>query len=261
MTFKLIFNEFSVRFFNIKTIISIIVIAIICIVAAQDEMIPGVSVSYLINHIMVFSHIQELILVASAFPVVMTFCDDWEHRFTFNQVIRTNTLNYAISKVTLAFFGSFLVTFIGLFISVGVLLLWFPLYIPHEFTVLARMFPAYSELVFSAYPVTALLLKITVFSYSMGFWTSLGLLLSTYIPNRLVVLVSPYILRYYLGYFMMYLPGIFNEEHISESYPIFFGEPWWVHFSYFTLYYFVLFLLILFFFKRQLEKRVRNESA
>lgn len=163
-----------------------------------------------------FTMIPKIVVLISSFPVITSFCADWNTQYIRSVVGRTGIKRYLRHKVLFCIFGTFISAFISLWLFTFYLQTKMPMITPSGAENLSRVHP-FGELA-AASPYIFQFLKITCFSIYCSFWSVVGLAVSAYIPNRFVVFVMPFVI-YYIS------ENIFNNKAV-EALPTFLHIPY-----------------------------------
>lgn len=176
-----------------------------------------VTVSYFFGVVNNFNSLMDVLLVLSAFCYATSFCHDWQHRYVRSIVARVPMNKYCVSRAIACFCTTVIAVFVGICVYVLVLALFYPIYLPLDEINHAQ--GAFGDLLASNKQITYLLCLSIIKAVSCGMWGTAALLCSAFIPDTLVVVVSPLILKkaYSVLYYVFELPIVFSVDFLSEG--------------------------------------------
>lgn len=145
---------------------------------------------------------NSLVLLFCVLPYTMSFCSDWDSKYIRLIAARTGFLKYAISKYIACFFSSCLAMVVGMLLFILPFTATVPLVTsnPDDLIVNITLPTLQGQLLGQGRFLLYFVVYIFLRSLHNGFWATVGLCASAYIPNRFVAVFIPYI-----GYFALSL--------------------------------------------------------
>lgn len=202
-----------------KPFLSVILTVGVLLLATLEGIDLHAGVLYIFSLVM-YGMPAMMILVCAAVAYADSFCEDVEHKYMMQQIIRGNVGAYVFAKMSGIFLAAMFTTAFGIFLFVNILhfhLAWVKesgmeqyghLLRAGGFRILLRnrKFGLY----FLCYGIQYGLL-----SGILSLWASY---LSLYISNRMLVLAAPMILYYFTDYLLAGIfPGVVNSELIFSA--------------------------------------------
>ena len=162
-----------------------------------------------------YSHINMLQMLCLTFSFSVHFLEDWKQKNTLLYAIRSGVGAYALAKVTMCFMFSWIVTFVGIHLFLGLLSIRIP-FMDSGIKIYSQEVP-YGILVNSEAPYLYIFIIACIISASFAFWAVMGLMISTFCANTFVVVGLPVLLSFYVTEFISYipLPKLLNITNIS----------------------------------------------
>lgn len=167
----------------------------------------NVSAIAAFNNTFKYNNIANLLFLTATFAYSAGFCIDWQTRFTFPLLIRSGKIAYILSKcITTAVSGGLAVA-IGASIFIGCICMTHPSLLPSineievEFSA-----QAFGDLLMKGQVVLFFLSYLYIIFLLAVFFSSLGLLISGYLPNR----YAAYIVPFALGFVMNQIANVFH---------------------------------------------------
>lgn len=144
-----------------------------------------------------YNNILELLILCATFAYASSFCIDWQTRFAFSVTIRGGKTSYALSKcVTAAVAGGAAVA-IGAAVFIGCVCVTQPSILPKAIEIENEFsYQAFGDLLVKGKSALFFLSYIYIIFLQASFFSSLGLMMSAYIPNRYVAYISPFALSF-----------------------------------------------------------------
>lgn len=175
------------------------------------------TVPYFFGVVNNFNSLMDILLVISASCCATSFCDDWQNRYIRSIVTRVPVNIYCVSRVVTCFCITVLAVFIGICFYIIFLSLIYPVYIP--LNRLRETQIAFGDLLSSNRQITYLLCLSVIKAISCGMWGISALLCSAIIPDTLIVIAAPLILKkaYSVLYYVFKLPIAFSIDFLSEG--------------------------------------------
>ena len=175
------------------------------------------TVPYFFGVVNNFNSLMDILLVISALCCATSFCDDWQNRYIRSIVARVPVNTYCASRVVTCFCTTVLAVFIGICFYIVFLSLIYPVYLP--LNELKGTQVAFGDLLSSNRQITYLLCLSIIKAISCGMWGISALLCSAIIPDTLIVVATPLILKkaYSVLYYVFKLPIVFSIDFLSEG--------------------------------------------
>lgn len=206
---------------------------------------------------------ETMLIICCAIPYATSFYVDYNSSFIRSIKVRTGENKYIASRVIVCGVSG------GLAISLGMLL--FILLLAFKYPLVNIDGGAYQSVLMRASSTPGafepLLISGNYFLYFLSnlyaiflmgaLWSSVGLLISTIIPNPFVALFSPYLLYFLQSIFIGKLPNQYNTSRIIKG--MFNLGSVAYNVLYITLFTFVLILLIFILFGYFCKRRLRDE--
>lgn len=152
------------------------------------------------NNDLKYNNINKLLFLCSAFAYSASFCTDWQTRFTVPLIVRSGKRSYTLSKcVAVAVAGGTSVVtgtaaFIAFVCATHEQILPSAVEIDNEFS-----YQAFGDLLVNGQPALFFLCYLLVLFLAAGFFSSLGLAASGFLPNKYVAYISPFALGFVLN--------------------------------------------------------------
>lgn len=152
------------------------------------------------NNTFKYNNISNLLILSGTFAYAASFCIDWQTRFAFSIIIRSRKTAYALSKcITTAVTGGLAVAigaavFIGYVCAVQPNILPEAIHIEMEFSN-----QAFGDLLVKGEAAFFFLSYLYIIFLQAFFFSSLGLMISAYMPNKYVAYISPFALSFMLN--------------------------------------------------------------
>lgn len=176
----------------------------------------GRTTSDVTNRIDIFLDIdsyRKVIAVFSALPFTANFADEWNHGVTNHIISRESTEKYAVSNVLFCSVTSFLAVFVGMMIFAFGCSFFQPVYTYNE---LAYTY-VYGDFLMNWQPWIYITLRIFMFAWSCSMWSVMGLMLSSFLPNKYVAICSPLVASYVVERITIQFPTMLNLWYLSLS--------------------------------------------
>lgn len=190
-----------------RLVLSVLLTVGVLLLASLEEIYWDAGVLYVFSLVM-YGMPAMMILICGAISFADSFCEDMEHKYLMQQMLRGNVSAYVAARMLSIFFAAMLTTALGIFLFVNILhlrLAWVEASGVEQYESLLRagglrkLLEGRSfELYFFCYGM-----QYGVLSGILSLWASY---LSFYISNRMLVLAAPMILYYFTDYL---LTGIF----------------------------------------------------
>lgn len=212
-TFILIYDlkraVLSVPFF-----LSVISITSLVFFAAYGQLSSIADATYLL--IAGLGGSGTIIMIICLLPIIpysMVFAEEWQQNATKFWMIRTGVNKYTTSKLIASGLSAFLTTFLGLTLF---LFITTPAF---SFFTYSRTGDAYSPLLDVSLPLLYNLLFISHYALSAMIFSFIAMFISTYIPNKFVVLASPVLIYFILHRFtaLLNIPEYLKAVNLVEG--------------------------------------------
>lgn len=202
-----------------KIFISVALTVAVLLLAALEGIDFHAGVLYVFSLVM-YGMPAMIILICGALAFADSLCEDAEHKYMRQQIIRGGTGMYVLARICSIFLSAFVTTALGIFLFANILhfrLAWVELSGQQEYDNLLRagglriflknrQFEGY----FLCYG-----LQYGLLSGILSLWASY---LSLYISNRMLVLAAPMILYYFADYVLAGIfPGMVNVGLIFSA--------------------------------------------
>ncbi|WP_101696622.1 hypothetical protein [Clostridium minihomine] len=199
-TLQLIATDCKRAIFSISFVVSVIGIWIVFSWGAHSVISENTDVLLMVQYASSASGTNNLILLFCVLPYTMSFCSDWDSGYIRLVAARSGSLRYAVSKYFSCFFSSCLAT------TVGMALFILPVTLNHPLVdASAENLQPYitlptleGQLLGQGQFVLYFIIYLFLRSLHNGFWATVGLCASVYIPNRFVAVFIPFIGFYVL---------------------------------------------------------------
>lgn len=213
------------------------------------------SILYL-EMLMEYRDFYIVFLLFAALPGTTLFCSDWDNRYIRFSVMRSTKNKYAVSKVLTCFFSAVLTVVLGNWLTVALLSLRYPLYLPGDEM---NAYGAYQAFINEKWAWLYLMVSFLCKGFCAGFLSVMALWFSTIVTNVFVTLATP-MLAYYLIQVVQYaiaiVPFHFMIGNLTNA-RIQLGSPG-SSFLYTLGLFLVLTVLFGFGFVQSCKRRIRN---
>lgn len=206
---------------------------------------------------------ETMIIICCVIPYGTSFCTDYSTSYLKLLKVRTGENKYIHSRMFFVFFSGALGIFIGIILFILIILFKYPLVDVNggayqSILIRASLQPlAFEELLLNGDYVSYFLFNILVISLICGLWSTIGLLISSIIPNPFVTIFSPYILYFSQSILLKKFPIEFNSLNIIKC-NFDFGST--IKNLFFILsYVIIIYIIILFLFSYFCKRRMRDE--
>lgn len=190
-----------------RLVLSVLLSVGVLLIAALEGIYWDAGVLYVFSLVM-YGMPAMMILICGAAAFADSFCEDMEHKYLTQQLLRGNVGAYVSARMLSIFFAAMLTTALGTFLFVNILhlrLAWVEASGVEQYESLLRAGGLRGLLGSGRF-------ELYFFCYGMQYGALTGILslwasyLSFYISNRMLVLAAPMILYYFTDYL---LAGIF----------------------------------------------------
>lgn len=152
------------------------------------------------NNTFKYNNISKLLILSATFPYAASFCIDWQTRFAFSIMIRSGKTAYALSKCIAAAVTGGLAVAIGAAVFIGYVCVTQPGILPEAIAIEMEFSnEAFGDLLVKGEAALFFLSYLYIIFLQAVFFSSLGLMISAYMPNRYVAYISPFALSFMLN--------------------------------------------------------------
>ncbi len=152
------------------------------------------------NNTLKYNNISNLLILSATFAYGASFCIDWQTRFAFSIIIRSGKTAYALSKCIAAAVAGGAAVVIGAAIFIGYVCVTQPSILPEAIAVEMEFSnQAFGDLLVKGEAALFFLSYLYIIFLQAVFFSSLGLMISGYMPNRYVAYISPFALSFVLN--------------------------------------------------------------
>ena len=160
----------------------------------------NVSAVAAFNNTFKYNNISNLFILSATFAYTASFCTDWQTRFAFSIIIRDEKITYALSKcISVAVAGGLAVA-IGAAVFIGYVCVMQPSILPEAIQIEMEFSnEAFGDLLVKGKEALFFLSYLYIIFLQAVFFSSLGLMVSAYMPNKYVAYISPFALSFMLN--------------------------------------------------------------
>ena len=239
--------------------ISFIIIIVFCYMSCYEEIryIDTNDVEYIFDLMLGLGSFKNMIIFAASIPYMASFCSDWNNKFIQSVAIRSGVSSYAKSKLIVNIITTFLLVFLSLISFVLLLNLKMPLTYQDINSGVIISKP-YGYILMGNSPIIYFIIRSFLISISAVFWCTVGLYISSYIPNNFVAISTPFISFYLLGEIGEFLPHFFNFRMLAYGFDVI-NKGALITIIYTLVFFTVLTLIVGMLFIRNVKRRVGNE--
>lgn len=160
----------------------------------------SVSAVAAFNNTFKYNNISKLLILSATFPYAACFCIDWQTRFAFPLIIRSRIIAYTLSKCIATAVAGGMAVAIGSAIFIGYLCVTQPNLLPEAINIEMEFSnQAFGDLLTKGEPALFFLSYLYIIFLQAFFFSSLGLMISAYMPNKYVAYISPFALSFVLN--------------------------------------------------------------
>lgn len=197
---SLLKSELYRGFFSSGFIVGIIATILIFFFGSVGMISKNVSAVAAFNNTLKYNNISQLLILSSTFAYAASFCTDWQNRFYFPLIIRSQKAAYIVSKCIAAAVLGGLSVVIGAAFFIGYVCITQPDILPEAIEIeLEFSYQAFGDLLVKKNAAGFFLSYLYILFLQAAFFSSLGLTVSAYLPNRYVAYASPFILSFLLN--------------------------------------------------------------
>lgn len=248
-----------------RAVFSILLIIMVCFLSLFDENLFGLeygekSASYLFDvaTTTMWGWFTQLVYILAVLPFGFSFCQDWNHRYIFSLISRSNVNKYVWSKVIVSMFSSFCVVFFSYIIVAVLLILRYPVVRNFQGEIFMEVPKPYNILLYTNTPFTFFIIRSMISALGASFWATFSYVVSSYIPNLYVTGSIPFVASYLIGRFSINFPEYINVNYMFNGIDIYVGG-WYQTFFYILVITISANLLLGALFVRRVKRRVAGE--
>ncbi|MEG2290663.1 MAG: hypothetical protein RR891_08120 [Clostridium sp.] len=230
-----------------------------CLSCYEDlaKNLSGHDVTYIYEILFGLGAFKNMVILLAPMPYISTFCSDLNNNFIQDIIIRDGVKAYSKAKIVVNILVTFLVCFFGLMFFVVLLNLTMPL-LSQSIDSQMLMDKPYGHILLGRTPILYFIIKSFLFSLSAAFWSTVGLYISSYIPNNFVAISAPFVSYYILGEIGEFLPPFFNFRLLAEGYNII-NQNATITIIYTFIFYAILTMGVSGLFIKNIRRRIGNE--
>jgi hypothetical protein len=192
--------DFYRGFFSVGFGIGICSAAAIFYFGSVGMIAHNVSAVAAFNNTFKYNNISNLLILSATFPYAASFCIDWQTRFAFSIMIRSKKTAYVLSKCITAAVAGGLAVAIGAAIFIGYVCVTQPGILPEAIAIEMEFSnEAFGDLLVKGKAALFFLSYLYIIFLQAAFFSSLGLMISAYLPNKYVAYISPFALSFMLN--------------------------------------------------------------
>jgi len=201
-------------FGSIEFLTAVFGVCIVYYIGAWSEIKFASDILYLFRYSSTSSTFYLLLVFVSVLPYTTCFCSDWNNEFIKPAMIRTGIREYCFSKVIACSLSSGC----GIIMFLLTLKPWYTLVSPS-----AGNYQFYAtKTLGGSFLLNGQYYKYFIVYILLGFfagalWSTAGLLVSAFIPDKFVALCSPFIIYYMLNIATMSFPVWLRLNRITEG--------------------------------------------
>lgn len=176
----------------------------------------GASVAVEIDILLQIDSMRKVIAIFGALPFAANFADEWNNMVTLGCVSRCGVRKYTFANIVLCFLSSVIAVFCGIMLYAGICSVFMPLY---NYEDMGRNPMSVLESAFFTNHLALLYImyNVFVFAASCAMWSVMGMMLTSFFPNKYVAICSPFVASYVIERISMQLPDNLNLWYVSLS--------------------------------------------
>lgn len=199
----------------------------------------------------------------ASFPYTHSFCTDFENRNFRSEIIRTGVRNYIAARIVSVFFSAFIVFVLSAFLYFAVLYFvlsflngyWINIFYSDK-DMMANQLLVYSDMAERGFWWLPVVSETLLQGLETGIWALGGLCVSAFTVNKFIVIITPYLVSYYLRYFMLFVP--LWDFDLNSTYSLLINYsyttvPRWIIISLYTVFFVGLFSVV---FSQKAKRRI-----
>ncbi len=228
------------------------VFAICCFGMSSQSDHPG-GVIFMYDVMLDISSYRKLMMLFATLPFGAVYCREWNEKTANYIICRSSVTKHLSAYILFQFITAFLVTFIGILLSVAAFCIDGTLFIsnPNAYT------DAFGQLMNEKYVLLYLLFRTYHYSFSIAVWALSGIAMSSVFLNPYIAICSPLVFSYVLE--MITIENSFMPDlwHLSLSYTEVSTNPF-IASAFITIIFSVLGMIFGAFFWNLAKRRVQN---
>lgn len=184
--------------------------------------LTGADVYYEIGELLDLATVRKMIAILGAVPFAANFADEWTSRITVGCVSRCGVNRYAVSNVVICFVSSLVTVFLGTMLYAVGLSFFKPVFVEvgNPLNLLGE------TLLRGGAPWVYIMYRLFVFAASCAMWSVMGMMLTSFFPNKFVGICTPFVASYVIERISMQFPPSFNLWYVSMGY-LGWDNIWW----------------------------------
>ena len=175
----------------------------------------GADVRFEIGMILDIATVRKMIAILGALPFSANFADEWTSRVTIGCISRCGVNRYAVSNVVMCFISSLLTVFLGMMLYAAALSTILPAFYEDNNPMILLEQTLLRE---GGMPWVYIMYRILPFAASCAMWSVMGMMLTSFFPNKFVGICAPFVASYVIERITMQFPSPFNLWHVSLGY-------------------------------------------
>ena len=174
----------------------------------------GADVRFEISYMLDITTVRKMIAILGALPFAANFADEWTSRVTIGCISRCGVKRYAVSNVVICFVSSLAAVFLGIMLYAVGLSFFLPVFADTN----NPMSLLEQTLLRGGVPWVYIMYRILPFAASCAMWSVMGMMLTSFFPNKFVGICAPFVASYVIERITMQFPSPFNLWHVSLLY-------------------------------------------
>lgn len=174
---------------------SVLGTAAICFFGAYTEGNTSVIMSF--NNALFINSYRNMIVLLAALPFSAVYCREWNEKSSYYVVVRTSPVESIITYIVVQVTAAFLVTFLGMMLSVAILCITLPELVDTSYVYTGT----FTQFINKEQGALYVLILIFHYSVSVSAWSVSGLVISAIFMNPYIAICSPLVISYILELF------------------------------------------------------------
>lgn len=173
---------------------------VVFIFSSVGMVTPQTSAVVVFNNTYKYNNISQMLFLVSTFAYSVSFCVDCETKYIYEITIRSNISTYlAVRCISVAIMGGLSVT-LGALAFISGICICQPSIVPSDIVIDVELSAqAFGDLLVEKRVIMYFASYIVVIFLQSGFFSVLGLTVSSYLPNPYIAYISPFILAFLLN--------------------------------------------------------------
>lgn len=215
----------------------------------------GADVYMEIGILLDIATVRKMIAILGALPFAANFADEWTSRVTIGCISRCGVNRYAVSNIVICFVSSLVTVFVGMMLYAVGLSFFLPVFVDDN-----NPMPLLEQtLLRGGMPWVYIIYRLIPFAASCAMWSVMGMMLTSFFPNKFVGICTPFVASYVIERITMQFPSPFNLWHVSLGYLRW--DNIWLQFFYSVALFAVIAAVCGVVFVIMVKRRVHNEVA